>query len=381
MAAPPQRRSPGESAAAISAEPGLSAAPAHGRSGSHRPTRFLAAAVTLAVLAGLVVLALTNLDLHEIGRALGRVNAGWIALGLLFMAAAFYARAESWFAVLCSALPSSPEAEDGLARGTVRRALLIGMAGSALAPGRLGEAARAWIVARRVGQAGQTYAMVLGTVVSQVFLNLLALGLLAISAVFDSALARARTEAILAAVLLPAGLVALVLVGPRLAERATVHARIGWLKASAAWTLRQLIRFRHGLSVFRRPLPALHATAAQLGAWGLQLCSCYVVMLALGLGHRANWAAAAAVLLAVNVTAIVPVTPSNVGVFQAACIAVLHPFGIEANRALAYGLVLQAVEVFDALALGIPALLREGLPLDELRRQATRRLEEARSEL
>jgi uncharacterized membrane protein YbhN (UPF0104 family) len=86
------------------------------------------------------------------------------------------------------------------------------------------------------------------------------------------------------------------------------------------------------------------------------------------------------VLLAVNVTAIVPVTPSNVGVFQATCIAVLHPFGIEANRGLAYGLVLQAVEVFDALALGIPALLREGLPLGELRRQASRRLEEARSE-
>jgi phosphatidylinositol alpha-mannosyltransferase len=98
------------------------------------------------------------------------------------------------------------------------------------------------------------------------------------------------------------------------------------------------------------------------------------------LGHRANWAAAAAVLLAVNITAIVPVTPSNVGVFQAACIAVLHPFGIEANHALAYGLVLQAVEVFDAVALGIPALLREGLPWRELRRQARTRLEEAKSE-
>jgi phosphatidylinositol alpha-mannosyltransferase len=103
-------------------------------------------------------------------------------------------------------------------------------------------------------------------------------------------------------------------------------------------------------------------------------------MLALGLGHRANWAAAAAVLLAVNITAIVPVTPSNIGVFQAACIAVLHPFGIEANRALAYGLVLQAVEVFDAFALGIPALLREGLPWADLRRQSRARLEEARSE-
>jgi hypothetical protein len=38
--------------------------------------------------------------------------------------------------------------------------------------------------------------------------------------------------------------------------------------------------------------------------------------------------------------------------------------------ALAYGLALQAAEVFDALVLGIPALLREGLPWTELRRRA-----------
>lgn len=331
------------------------------------------------MLAGLVVLGATNLDLSRIGEALRRVNAGWIALGLALMAGAFCARAESWFAVLAAALPHSPEAEHALDRGTVRRALLIGMAGSTAAPGRLGEAVRAWIVARRVGQPSRTFATVLGTVVSQTFLNLLALGLLAISAVLDSALARARTSAILTAVLLPAALLALVLVGPPLAQRAST-VPVGWIETAARWTLRQLIGLRRGLSVFRRPRPTVHATVAQLSAWGLQLCSCYVVMLALGLGHRANWAAAAAVLLAVNITAIVPVTPSNIGVFQAACIAVLHPFGIEANRALAYGLVLQAVEVFDAFALGIPALLREGLPWADLRRQSRARLEEARSE-
>jgi phosphatidylinositol alpha-mannosyltransferase len=59
---------------------------------------------------------------------------------------------------------------------------------------------------------------------------------------------------------------------------------------------------------------------------------------------------------------------------------VLHPFGIEANHALAYGIILQAVEVFDALALGIPALLREGLPWAELRSQVQSRLAEAGAE-
>src|SRR5262249_13758360 len=114
--------------------------------------------------------------------------------------------------------------------------------------------------------------------------------------------------------------------------------------------------------------PALHATASQLAAWALQLIACYATMLALGLPGHANLAAAAAVLLAVNLTAIVPLTPSNVGVFQAACIAVLHPFGVDASHALSYGLVLQAVEILDALILGGLALLREGLRYSDFAR-------------
>jgi phosphatidylinositol alpha-mannosyltransferase len=119
--------------------------------------------------------------------------------------------------------------------------------------------------------------------------------------------------------------------------------------------------------VFRDPRTAVHSASFQLGAWAMQWGVCYAVILALGLEHKATVAAAAAVLLAVNITAVLPVTPSNVGVFQAACIAVLAPFGVSVGRALAYGLVLQAIEIASALALGLPALVHEGLSLTELR--------------
>ena len=56
--------------------------------------------------------------------------------------------------------------------------------------------------------------------------------------------------------------------------------------------------------------------------------------------------------------------------FQAACIAVLVPFGVSASQGLAYGLILQAVEIVAAVVLGVPALLREGLSVSELRRKA-----------
>ena len=87
---------------------------------------------------------------------------------------------------------------------------------------------------------------------------------------------------------------------------------------------------------------------------------------ALGLGSRAGLDAAAAVLLAVNVSAAVPVTPGNVGVFQGACLVVLAAYGVGAGPALAYGIVLQALEVATAVALGVPALAAEGVGWHEL---------------
>jgi phosphatidylinositol alpha-mannosyltransferase len=345
----------------------------HRRPESRRGRGWLGALIAVAILVGLVALAITKLDPRAIGHALAHVNVGWTLLALALMATAFLARAESWHAVLLAAIRSKRGAdadlEENLDRGTVTRALLIGMAGSSVAPGRLGEAARAWVVARRLGHPSRSFALVLGTVVSQVFLNLLALGILAVVAVLDSALAKGRVEAIVAAVVLPVTLIVVIFLAPPLLRRAC-SARWRACRKAAAWFEAQLVRGREGLVVFRMPLAAIHATGAQLAAWSLQLGSCYATILALGLQHHANLAAAAAVLLAVNLTAIVPLTPSNVGVFQAACIAVLHPFGVDASSALAYGLVLQGVEIFDALILGGPALLREGLQWSELRRRA-----------
>jgi phosphatidylinositol alpha-mannosyltransferase len=77
------------------------------------------------------------------------------------------------------------------------------------------------------------------------------------------------------------------------------------------------------------------------------------------------------VLFAVNVTAVLPATPSNLGVFQAACVAVLHgAYGVGAADALAFGIILQAVEIATAVVMGAPALLKEGLSWRDVRLRA-----------
>jgi phosphatidylinositol alpha-mannosyltransferase len=328
-----------------------------------RARHWIAVGLTLAVVAGLTVLAITKLNITAVAHVLSHVQPGWVALALLLMAAAFVARGESWYAVLEAALPGNE-----IGRAPIRRGLMIGMVGSTVAPGRLGEAARTLVVARHLGDPSRNIAVIVGTVISQTLMNLIALAALTVVTFVGTALSSSHADAIIGALVVPIALVALALAGPKLLHRAE-RARANWLRRAAAWINVQLVQFRRGLIVFRHPRLATHAVGTQMLAWALQLACCYIVILALSLQHHANLVAAAAVLLAVNVTAIVPITPSNVGVFQAACVAVLAPFGVSASQGLAYGLLLQAIEVVCAFGLGIPSLLREGLTVADLRNQ------------
>ena len=128
---------------------------------------------------------------------------------------------------------------------------------------------------------------------------------------------------------------------------------------------------RNGLAVFREPKLGGTAVAAQLAAWALQWLSCYILLVALGLDERAGLGAAAAVLFAVNVTAVLPATPSNLGIFQAACVVVLSGgYGVSQADALGYGIILQAVEIATAVVMGMPALVKEGLSWQDVRLRA-----------
>jgi phosphatidyl-myo-inositol alpha-mannosyltransferase len=164
----------------------------------------------------------------------------------------------------------------------------------------------------------------------------------------------------------PLALCALVLFGPsllRLGERS----RILRVRLAAGAVARLLALARRGLVVFVSPRHGIPSVAAQLFAWALQCLACYALIRALKLPVGTPLAAAAAVLLAVNVSAVLPATPSNVGVFQAACLVVLAAYGVAAGPALAYGILLQAVEILTALGLGVPALLAEGLTWRDIR--------------
>ena len=175
--------------------------------------------------------------------------------------------------------------------------------------------------------------------------------------------------ALIAFAVTPVAILVSVLLAPALL-RAGSTSRSRRVVEGVAAVRRATTRVRDGLRVFRSPRLGAQATVAQLAAWGLQWMSCWVLLAALGLGH-AGVGAAAAVLFAVNVTAVVPATPSNLGVFQAACVAVLTAgYGVGSADALGYGIILQAVEVATAVIMGAPALVNEGLSFRDVRLRA-----------
>jgi phosphatidylinositol alpha-mannosyltransferase len=324
--------------------------------------RRLSVILTAIVLAGLVAFALSRLDLRRIGHALITATPGWIALAFLLMACSLVLRSISWHQTLRAALPHIR-----IPRKPVLRATMIGVLASAVFPGRIGEPSRVLVLTRRLdGPNRRLLPIVAGTVFSQTLINLLALAILAAVTFTSVPLLHGRVTGIVAAVTVPVALCALVLLGPRLLALAR---RSPWLRvALAANAIGRMLRLaRRGLIVFARPRYGVVAVACQLAAWALQWLACYAVMLALGLQGQTGLISAAAILLAVNVSAVLPATPSNVGVFQAACLVVLAAYGVGAGPGLAYGIILQAVEVLTALALGVPALLGENLTWGDIR--------------
>jgi phosphatidylinositol alpha-mannosyltransferase len=276
-------------------------------------------------------------------------------------------RAEAWNAILRAALPGVRVRRRDTARGT-----MIGVLMSATMPARLGEPSRALIVARRVGRVRERLPIVLGTLVSQTLLNILALLVLGAVMFETSDLFDQRRGGLVLFAALPIVILAAVMLAPALlrgrGRRGAAGGRVhAWLR-QARHALHQV---RAGLLVFRSPRMGATAVVAQLTAWAIQWMSCYVLLVAFGLDETAGLGAAAAVLFAVNVSAVLPATPSNLGVFQAACVFVLSgAYGVSHADALGYGIILQAVEIATAIVMGAPALLTEGVSWRDVRLRA-----------
>jgi phosphatidylinositol alpha-mannosyltransferase len=342
--------------------PSLEPAPVGPDGAGRRAVRRIGLGIAGIVGIGLTALAARRIGVDQVAENVIRSDVTWVLIACALMVASLFARAASWVAIARAALPGR-----SVRRRDVTSATMIGVLMSATLPARLGEPARAMVLARRVGRMRETFAVLIGTLVSQTALNIIALTALGGIIVSTTDLFQASTQKLFLVSMAPLLLLVAVVLAPSVV-RANGEGRVARAIAAIRGALQQV---RKGTSVFRDPRRGGFAAFAQLFAWFLQLLACWALFAALGLDHQVSIGAAAAVLFAVNVTAVVPATPSNIGIFQLAVISVLTAgFHVPAADALAYGVILQAVEIATAVALGLPALVREGVTWSDMRLRA-----------
>jgi phosphatidylinositol alpha-mannosyltransferase len=327
-----------------------------------RVARRVGFGITGLVGVGLTYLAAQRVGIDNVVESAVRSDLAWVLVATALMCLSMFFRAGAWLLAARAALPDAK-----LRRRDFTSATMIGVLMSATLPARLGEPARAMIISRRIGRFRETFPVLLGTLVSQTVLNVLALVLLGVVIVTSTDLFHRSSEHLFLISFVPALLLVAVIAAPAVVRRSGS----GRLARLAGMARDALVRVRFGLAIFRDPRRGPVAAAMQLSAWAIQVAACYALATAMGLSEAMGVGGAAAVLFAVNVTAVVPATPSNIGVFQLAVISVLTTgYGVGAADALAYGVILQAVEIATAVALGLPALVREGMSWSDVRLRA-----------
>jgi uncharacterized membrane protein YbhN (UPF0104 family) len=107
----------------------------------------------------------------------------------------------------------------------------------------------------------------------------------------------------------------------------------------------------------RRPGPALVALVLTTASWVVFGISNWLVLEGFSLGLSAL--AGILVSIAVTVAMILLSSPASIGVFEAAVLVALKPYGVPKTEALSAALVIHALNLFPYIAVGIVCLQLE----------------------
>jgi uncharacterized protein (TIRG00374 family) len=315
-----------------------------------RPVRL---AVVLGALVVAVLLVLWRVDVHHVQRAFEFVEWKWIALAVVVNFLSIVVRSVAWKIVVDQAVPPPPPRHR-----SVFAAFSIGLLGNAALPGRVGEIARVIVLNRRMRRRPGNWATLLGTVFAHRLFDVVVAACLVIFVVYTARIPDWARPALSIALGIGLGLLAAALLVSRRRTRSSFE--------GLSPVRRALSMGRQGLTVLKRPGPAIGALMFQIVAWMAQLLAVWIVFRAFDI--HAPIEAAALVLVIMNLVSVFPLWPGNVGLLQAAVALSLLSYGVGYARGFAYGIGLQAVEAGVGIALGLIFLAREGVSFATLRR-------------
>jgi uncharacterized membrane protein YbhN (UPF0104 family) len=283
------------------------------------------------------------------------VSWGWVAVAVVINLLSVMVRSSAWRIVILQAIPSPWPSWR-----VVFSAFCVGLLGNAALPGRVGELARVAVVTRHLRRRPGTWATIVGTVFAHRLFDVVAASGLVVYVLYTSRIPDWAKPAL--AVVIGVGL-GLLLAAFVLARRnpPAAHESLEGLGPG-----RRLVAMaRAGLTVLRRPAPAVWALCFQLLGWTAQLLAVWAAMRAFQI--HTGVASAALVLLLMNVVTLFPFWPGNVGLLQAAIAFALLSYGVAYAHGFAFGIGLQAIEASVGVGLGLIYIAREGFSFATLR--------------
>jgi uncharacterized membrane protein YbhN (UPF0104 family) len=301
----------------------------------------------LAASVVLTYLALRDIDFGAFLDALGDGEPAWFAASFAVFVAAYPVRVVRWWVLFeASARPGFR---------ALLRALLVGDFLTSLLPVlRPGELARVLVLHR---EANTARSVALGTVVTERVQDSVALLLLLFAAVpFAPPLTWLRGATVLLAVLAAGLLVTLVALW-RLSTRPLRFAlrplaRLpGFSPARTELAAAGIIR---GLSGLRSARVALAAFTLSIVSW-LGIALSFTLALR-GVGLELGLEAGILVAVATTFSLLLPALPASVGIFEAAALVALEPYGVNDAQALSGAVVIHVLSFVPFLLVGPFAL-------------------------
>lgn len=317
-----------------------------------RPSAWLRTLPGILVSLASLALLMSNVDWERLWVALQGANYWLLIPATLSVMLAVAFRVVRWRLLLKPVAPVAPV--------KLLYSITIGYLVNTVLPGRLGELARVYVLARL---ARLSPLPILSTVAVDRILDVVVLALLLSAAIPMADLPLWVSQSGLMVGMGGAGLLALCLVlaypaGQSVVLRLVDAAPIFPGKpAVQRWSGSLVV----GMEGLRGPVPQARIAAVSLLVWASSVSLMYFTQLAFGV-QAPIWAAVLVVALT-NLGMVVPSSPGYIGVFHYLAVLALEAFGVEKEVALGFAVVAHVISFLPVTVVGAFSLWRCGLSL------------------
>ena len=329
----------------------------------HLMRRHLHTVVIISLTIGLIAFFLRNAQLDRVWASMRGARVDLLAVSLILTAVSYLVRVERWRRLL--------QPVGNASFGSTGRATMIGFAANALLPGRIGEALRPYVLAKREQLSG---AAAFATVVVERLLDFLAIVLTVagVIVVVDSPTNDPQLLATLRTAAVTGGVTAVVILGvmvwlarsPQRTQQAVRWCAYIAPGGAARAVTKIAQRFLQGLAVVGRPGPLI-AVMVLSGALWLSI-AWSMLMTSLAFGIEISFGESVILMGMVAIGVAVP-TPAGVGGYHAAYqLGATSLYGAGVDQAVGAALVMHVIAFVPVTLLGLVYMAQEGLRLGSL---------------